>query len=57
MRELGSGNNIITMTITQLASLAASATMSVNITVSGSTKTVSILGGQTVTFFTGYLVC
>jgi hypothetical protein len=57
MRELQSGNNIVTITMTQLASLAASATMSVLISVSGSTKTVGIIGTQNDTFFTGELIC
>lgn len=57
MRELGSGNNILGVTISQLASLSASDTMQVEIQVSGSTKTVGILGGSAGTYFTGHLVC
>ncbi len=56
-RELGSGNNIYSFVGTQMASLAASATMSVQVNVTGGTKTVNIIGSPADTYFAGYLVC
>lgn len=56
-RDLGSGSNEYGFTGSVIASMTANDTATIQVNISGSTKTVGVIGGTSQMGFSGYLLC